>query len=378
MGLHFPAPRPTLLLLLMLWASPGLPAQATEATSTLEAVRAERQRLEAQLPAFVESLALPGKPFGRFKFHQAQQQPWLLYASQQMLSLAVLHGYWDQLDETRKAEWLELLLASQDPQTGLFRCPVVTDEPVAYYRAITLKMVNRFDSIGVQPRYPLPKAEAVCPGLAELPEKLAALPWNGSSYAAGSDAGHWAVTRLNELKQQGTAAADDPYVRTIVEFLEAAQDPATGFWGHSGNRTDGMNGVLKTLGIYQRLDRPLPHAERILDGLLSVQAADGSFGDDCSPWNALELLTFLSKQTDYRRADIQRAVLRLPPTLERRRQPDGFYSANADGCLVGHAGVRLCAGPQPIGDLTGTSQTLSILKMIEALSALPPTNAAAP
>lgn len=345
----------------------GMTSENPETESKLAAIRSERARIESLLPQFVESLALPGKPYGRFKFHKFQEQPWLLYASQQMLSLTVRHGLWDKLDETKKREWLALLLSSQDPRTGLFRCPVETNRPTEYYRSITLKMARVLRSIGVKPRYPLPKAETICPDLASLPSALAALPWDSKAYSSGSQAGHWAVTRLNELADRNAPLRDDPYVMTIIRFLESHQNAQTGFWGTSPSLEDGMNGLLKTLSAFRMLKRPLPQPEKIVDSLLSVQEPDGNFGDNCSPWNAMELLTALHDQTNYRLADVQRAGLKLADTVAERRQPDGLYSASRDGCVSVHADVRLCSGPMPVGDIQGTSQTLSILKMIESL-----------
>lgn len=332
----------------------------------LEAIAAERRRMEQLLPEFVDSLALPGRPYGRFKFHAAQRQPWLLYASQQMLSLCVRHGVWEELDERKKKEWLELIFSTQDVKTGLFVCSEARNVSTAYYRSITLKLASRLESIGVKPPYPLPHTDVVCPSYEELPARLAALPWNRSVYSAGSEAGHWGTTRLQELRSRERPIKDDPYVMQIIQFLEKRQDPQTGFWGNT-NRRDGLNGLLKTLTLYKMLDRPLPSADLIADSILKAQSSDGGFGDACTPWNALELMTFLVRQVPDRRAEMQRAGLRFVHTLHRRRQADGLYSFTQAGCIADHAGVKLCARPLPISDLVGTSQTLSIIKMVQAL-----------
>ena len=336
---------------------------------TLAAVAAERQRLEALLPAFLDGLCRPGSPYGRCRFHTRQEQPWLLYASQQALSMAVLHGPWDRLDAARRAEWLDLFAAAQDPVTGLFRCPVAVDEPVAYYRAITIKLARRLQSIGRRPTHPLPRADEVCPTLAELPAALAQLPWDTQTYSSGSQAGHWAMTRVGELQDRGEPLGDDAYLRQVTGFLEERQHAETGLWGASPRLDDGVNGLLKTLSVYQEMARPLPRPEAIVDSLLRLQGKDGGFGDACTPWNTLGLLTFLRRQTPYRGDEIGVAALATVPSLAARRQSDGLYSATATGCLAVHAGVRLCHAPQPVGDIQGTSQTLSILKMVEDLAA---------
>jgi hypothetical protein len=240
-------------------------------------------------------------------------------------------------------------------------------DSIGYYRAITLKLARRLTQLGIRPRHHLPRVQDVAPALEVLPAKLAALPWDDCAYGAASSAGHWAVTRLQELREDGAPLGSDPYVMRIVAFLESRQNPQTGFWGNSPSLEDGLNGMLKTLTIYEMLERPLPRPDRISDGILNAQRPDGSFGEQCTPWNALVLLTHLARHSAYRRADIQAAACRLVPALAHCRQPDGFYSSSRPGCLTVHAGVRLCARPEPIGDLPGIAQTLDILKMIEAL-----------
>lgn len=343
----------------------------------LQVIRKEQERIEAILPEWIEAMRLPGKPFGRFKYHAAQTQPWLLYASSQMLSLAIDSGFWDRLDSERKNEWLEVLLSSQDSETGLFICPVVkagvktspSFNSVNYHRALTMKLWRRFVQIGVKIRCRLPPAEKVAPAYDELPVKLEALPWDKVVYSSGSQAGHWAATRLHELEENGRPLANDPYVMRIIEFLEKHQNPRTGFWGSSPDLADGMNGLLKTLLMYQLLKRPLPRAERIIDSILKIQSSGGSLGDGCAPWNAMALISFLVKQTDYRRSDIKSATLCFVPTIFTRRQPDGLYSDLTRGCLPDISGVVLCESPQPVSDLLGNAQTLGMLKMANDLLA---------
>ncbi len=349
---------------------------------TLADLHAERRRIQNLLPDFSESLALPSPPFGRFKFHHAQTQPWLLYASQQMLSFAIDSGYWAQIEarhpgQNKQAQWLEVLLSHQDPETGLFVCPVATAsdtregdqwDAAGYYRAITMKLSKRLVQLGVTPRHPLPKTEAVCPSLQDLHGALEKLGWDHEVYGAGSKAGAWAVVRMQELADDGTAE-DDPYVMTIVRFLESIQNPRTGFWGTGPDPIDSMNGLFKSFEPFRRLDRPLPMPDRIIDSVLSVQDPEGKMGDSCSPWNALTLLSHLTAWTSHRRGEIRECGLRLCAVLDARRQPDGLYSAMESGCVDVHAGVVLCDGPKPVSDLQGTGHTLAILKMAEALFA---------
>jgi len=348
------------------------------AIETVEQAQAERGRIDDALPAWIESLNLAGGPFGRFRFHHAQVPPWLLYGSQQMLSLALACGYWDALDEARKGQWLDVLLSCQDPDSGVFLCPVAGPEyaregerwdPIQYGRAITMKLARRLRELGVAPRHLLPRAEEVAPPLPLLQSRLEALPWSKNVYGSGSQAGHWAVTRIHELKPRGRSFARDPYVMQIVSFLESMQNHRTGFWGNSPSLEDGMNGLLKTLRTYELLDRPLPIVERIVDSVLAIQTPDGGFGDVCSPWNAMVILSRAMQQTIYRRQEVWEAVVALGRKVLGgfRRQPDGFYSSLDAGCLTCHAGIMLCDGPQPVGDVMGTAQTRGILDMIERL-----------
>ena len=105
--------------------------------------REEIHRLEKRLPQWVRTLMLPGKPFGRCKFHHRQKQEWLLYASQQMYSLVVMTGVIEKLDEAERSEWLDLRLSLQDSESGLLKCPVVPNQGDDYFRAITMKLIRR-------------------------------------------------------------------------------------------------------------------------------------------------------------------------------------------------------------------------------------------
>ena len=66
---------------------------------TQEQARKEICRLEERLPQWVQSMMIPGKPFGRCKLHRRQRHSWLLYASQQMFSLVSITGVIETLDD---------------------------------------------------------------------------------------------------------------------------------------------------------------------------------------------------------------------------------------------------------------------------------------
>ena len=310
-------------------------------------------------------MMLPGKPFGRCKFHRKQEQEWLLYASQQMYSLVVSIGVIEKLDEEERREWLDLLLSLQYPESGLFRCPVVPDQGDAYFRAITMKLIRRLKSQGIRPRHPPPRAEEKCPTLETLVASLEALPVDEHPYAACSPIGAWAMVRMQELEAEGMPVSDDPYLQTICEWLEARQNPETGFWSKSPDLVDAMNGFFKSIPVYEMTCRALPRMERIVDSVLLVQEGGGLLAEACSPWNNMHLLATLSHELGYgyRREAIAAAALRTIPEVWRLKQPDGFYAATEQGCLALHAGVKLCDRPYPIGDIQGNTHAWDMLRM---------------
>ena len=326
--------------------------------------RGEVRRLEEGLPNWVRSMMLPGNPFGRCKFHRRQEQEWLLYASQQMYSLVVSTGVIPELDEEERSEWLDLLLSLQDPESGLFKCPVVPSQGDGYFRAITMKLIRRLESQGVRPRHSPPRAEEKCPALETLIPSLEALPVDEHPYAACSPIGAWAMVRVQELEAEGKPVSDDPYLQTICDWLEARQNPETGFWSKSPDLVDAMNGFFKSISVYEMIGRPLPRMERIVDSVLLVQERGGLFSEACSPWNNMHLLTTLSQLGyRYRRDAIAAAALGIIPEVWRLKEPDGFYAATEQGCLAQHAGVKLCDRPYPIGDIQGNAHAWDMLRM---------------
>jgi hypothetical protein len=173
------------------------------------------------------------------------------------------------------------------------------------------------------------------------------------------------MVRVQELEAQGKPAADDPYLKTICEWLEARQNPETGFWSKSPDLVDAMNGFFKSMVVYEMIGRTLPRMEEIVDSVLLVQERGGLFGEACSSWNNVHLLSTLSRQLGYRyrRDAIAAAALGIIPEVWQLRQPDGFYSATEQGCLDQHAGVKLCDHPYPIGDIQGNAHAWDMLRM---------------
>ena len=135
-------------------------------------------------------------------------------------------------------------------------------------------------------------------------------------------------------EKEGISRARDR-VMDIFDWLDREQDPETGLWGTNGycDAFKAMCGGYHQLVAYVYWKRKIPHRERILDTVLSLQKAHGGFNGTCEDIDAGFILAALGKETDYRRTDIEKALRRL-----ERRNYYYFYR----GGFVYNYGMKFC------------------------------------
>ncbi len=170
-------------------------------------------------------------------------------------------------------------------------------------------------------------------------------PWRESNWVEWI--GYWL------LADAGLTADDVPLQKNwfpagfagLMQWLEDNQDPSTGFWGNPP-----YQGLSKTLHqmaaayhhfvFYYATGQPLRYKERIVDHTLALQQPDGLFnpgkagGGPCEDLDAIDILANMHRLTDYRRNDIERALLRALKALLKNQRPDGAFVQACDGDVL--------------------------------------------
>jgi hypothetical protein len=99
----------------------------------------------------------------------------------------------------------------------------------------------------------------------------------------------------------------------VFAWLNEQVDPKTGMWRRGVKYTyllEPLGGAFHIWPIYAALKREIPYPERIIDTVLAIQQADGSFdgGFGYGHMDALWALAYLTERTSHRREDVRAAL----------------------------------------------------------------------
>lgn len=139
------------------------------------------------------------------------------------------------------------------------------------------------------------------------------------------------LTYLKERRGYDARLAND-LIQECFDILDTKQDSNTGFWGNnlSENLFNGMCGAAHIYLFYDYYDRKINHVEKIIDNTLSLQNENGLFGSKfggaCEDYDAIEILSKVSKHTDYRKEDVHRAIMKTYMKINSRQQKNGGFS----------------------------------------------------
>ena len=169
-------------------------------------------------------------------------------------------------------------------------------------------------------------------------------PWATNPWGAGSHAMRMARWLL-QWHRRGLLPLD-PAVEAL-RFFYRTQNPATGLWG--GEQTpmyERINGTFK-LFPYMRdhLDLPLPHADKIIDQVLSEfyrPDYDAKVGG-CDEWDNWYVIALaVDHAPGHRTEEIQRlAAWRIVRIVELFRRDDGGLSYAPGGCCTNWIGYDM-------------------------------------
>ena len=112
-------------------------------------------------------------------------------------------------------------------------------------------------------------------------------------------------------------------VDVALDWLDDHQSSETGLWEgpHPVSLVNAMAATFHFTFFYLYRNRPIKHAERIIDSCLELQKSHGLFsqgteiGQTCLDYDAIDLLAKAASFTDYRESDVRVAMARSHQTL---------------------------------------------------------------
>ncbi len=317
-------------------AGPAVPHRCARcgATQWVE-VRQAVEELIAGAGAWIMGMAVPGRPFGRFRYSARCRFPWLLSASAAAWRLLHWLDIWNQqLSERQRDEWVVYWLSLWDPSLGMFVDPIrVADDPQRgladsrWWSNTTL--IPELRALGhAELRLPPERVEDPVPTVAALERHLESLDWERDPYSAGSQAR--AIVQHQRARQAAGLDPDDEVVEFGHRWLDDHQRADTGMWyrgeGYSSAATAGAYKTIRW--VYAPNDWPVHHPEAILRYAVAVQGEDGCFqvDDPCHNFDALYLIREMLPRVAVPPAEAYAAAARALAELRRHRKEDGGFS----------------------------------------------------
>ena len=131
--------------------------------------------------------------------------------------------------------------------------------------------------------------------------------------------------------KEGEDAAWLVYDR-LLDYLLERQNQETGLW-HGASHASVREGVFAAYHFFPFFfwrGRAVPHPERIIDSVLSIQHADGLFGEQqgggaCEDLDAIDTLVKFSLVTEHRATEVRNALIRALDRLLLLQNPDGGF-----------------------------------------------------
>ncbi len=299
---------------------------------------------------------------GRYGYAAGCATP-TLYSSTYAAMARHLLGDLQELPPGERAQWVAYLQSHQDDD-GLFRDPVIFDQ--GWYRG---------DPVDCGRPHLSGHAVAALACLGSVaPKPLRWLaPWRQEDglvrWLATRDWGARVAWTGNEIMNVGTLlqyARDFHHdvgagraVAVLLEWLAKHHlNPSTGVWGDVDTsdpvwRSHAVQAAYHWWPLFVYDGVPIPHPERAIDTVLATQNANGSFGagvhnpaepclaSACEDIDSIDPLCRMAQQTDYRRAEIEAALVRAAGWVLTNQMPDGGFVFIRDRPFeYGHAQLR--------------------------------------
>jgi len=287
--------------------------------------------------AWMQGLAVPGHPFGRFKMSYSSDDT--IFTSCFAAFVYELIGDMDRLEPARKQEWLDYILSYQDESTGLFTDPEIVSRNLHSghdTRYVTWQLstfcISAVRALGGNLRFPL--RFLVDEGLRTpdgVRKMLESFNWH-SSWGSGNLAMFLGIFLICDAEHRGQALDEEPGVKAFFDWHDNYQNPRTGFWGEGrlAEYHNGLFGAYHQYLLYFYANRDLGCKQTIIDKILSFQNIDGMFapqmgGGGCEDVDAVDTLVQLFLRTGHRDPDVKKCLRHVYDAVCSLEAPEGGF-----------------------------------------------------
>ena len=310
-------------------------------------------QLRARTLAFVNARMLPEHGPGAYAYQEGG--PPLVYAACYAALTRHLYGELQTFTAAQKSAWAAYLQSFQC-EDGLFRDPRLAcsqAETCDWWgtRHLSLHALMALTALGAVARRPVALLEKFR-AQGAIENWLEQRDWKREPNNASNE-----VQNMVTFMQYARDYQESEHLRLVIanalDWLEAHQDPATGFWGPPPATPGELSQGVQTgyhlwlLSFYER--RPLRYMNRIIDSCLKTQGRFGGFGvapnsSACEDIDSIDPLARLSRIATDRQQEIQQCLQRALSWVLGNFNPDGgwVFTRHEEFCYV-HPLMRTAA-----------------------------------
>jgi len=125
-------------------------------------------------------------------------------------------------------------------------------------------------------------------------------------------------------------------IEYLFNFLDLRQDFNTGFWGtqNGASLENGMFGASHIYLFYDYYGKEINYKDKIIDNVIKLQNKFGLFGSKfggaCEDYDAIEILSILMKNSNYKFEVIKKTISKTYNTIIKNQNKDGGFSYRID------------------------------------------------
>lgn len=275
--------------------------------------------VKARVRDWYDGLQAPGLQYGAYRLTVAAEAD--LYAS---ADIAWIRWMMDDLDLTdeQRSEWIDFIQDQQDREDGSYRHITGHCKTHAFCHA-----TGALNMLGGRHRF-RPRLLERYLDVEQVPQWLDGIDWV-RQWGASHDI--WGAGVPLVCSPETPQAWKD----AVFEWLDAEVDPRTGYWRkgvEARSPLEYLGGAFHIWPAYAAVERPILYPERVIDSVLQLEQADGSFdgGFGYGNMDGVWVLEYLGKRTSYRGEDVSSALARnLRGLMQVYNTSPGRFLSNA-------------------------------------------------
>ncbi len=249
--------------------------------------------------AWYRKLQAPEAPYGAYRLKPTSKPD--LYASADIAWIRWMMDDLNALTPEQRRAWIDVIQDQQRPDGSYVHitghCPTH-----AFCHA-----TGALNMLGGKQRY-RPKLLDPYLDVADMPRWLDSIDWT-KPWGASHDI--WGAG----VPLACTPSTPQAWREALFAWLDKEVDPKTGMWRRGVPVESGLEllgGAFHIWPIYAAMGRELPHADEVIDFVLALQRADGSFdgGFGYGNMDGAWVLAYLMERRSHRRDEVREALRR--------------------------------------------------------------------